>query len=203
MPGLNDWAFKLAAENKRPFHNSMDKTRVVRAIELYENEYLVREYFPPDCRLFPTREKLPRAESHKQIQDYVLSVRQSHRYAAEAYSFDLVDTTGKLPELLTGTIPEATSGVTTSHIYSMMLDVEQKAARYNLSLVGHCTDSASNSLNALLKLATPSQHLVDCGVSFLGLKLNNLYILLHFYVRSILQLPIAVGIIQQEQLYIM
>ena len=85
----------------------------------------------------------------------------------------------------------------------MMIDVEQKAARYNLSLMGHCTDLASNSLNALLKLATPSQHLVDCGVSFLGLKLNNLYILLHFYVRSILQLPIAVGIIQQEQLYIM
>jgi len=180
MPGLNDWAFKLAAESQRPFHNSMDGTRVVRAIELYENEYLVGEYFPPDCRLFPTREELTKAESHKQIQDYVLSVRHNHRYAAEAYSFDLVDTTGKLPEILTGTIPEATSGVTASHIYSMMLNVEQKAAKYNLSLVGHCTDSASNSLNALLKLATPSQYLVDCGVSFLGLKIKSFYLFAPF-----------------------
>lgn len=175
--GLNDWEFKLAAERKRPFHNSMDGARVVRTIELYEHEYLVGDYFPPDCRLFPTREELTRAESHKQIQDYVLSVRQNHRYAAEAYSFDLVDTTGKFPEILTGTIPEATSGVTASHIHSMMLIEHTK---YNLSLVGHCTDSASNSLNALLKLATPSQYLVDCGVSLFGLKLKSFYLFAPF-----------------------
>jgi len=29
MTGLNDWAFSLAAENKRPLQNSMDGTRVV------------------------------------------------------------------------------------------------------------------------------------------------------------------------------
>jgi len=30
----------------KPFHNSMDGTRVIRAMELYENEYLVGESFP-------------------------------------------------------------------------------------------------------------------------------------------------------------
>jgi len=65
IPGLNDWAFKLAIENKRPFHNSMDGTRVIRTIEFYENEYLVGGYFSPDFHLFPTSEELTRAESHK------------------------------------------------------------------------------------------------------------------------------------------
>jgi len=62
----------------------------------------------------------------------VLSVRAQSRYAAEAYSFDLVDTTGKTPDLLTGSIPEATSGVTASHIYALMLAVEEKASTHNL-----------------------------------------------------------------------
>ena len=109
-----------------------------------------------------------RVESQKQLQDYILSVRQNNRYAAEAYSFDLVDTTGEFPDMLLGSIPEVTSGVTASHIYSLMLTVEQKAEKYNLSLVGHCTDSASNALNALLKLATATQHLVKQDVHFLG-----------------------------------
>ena len=96
--------------------------------------------------MFPTPEELIRVESQKQLQDYILSVRQNNRYAAEAYSFDLVDTTREFPDMLLGSIPEATSGVTASYIYCLMLTVEQKAEKYNLSLVGHCTDSVSNAL---------------------------------------------------------
>lgn len=158
MPGLNEWAFQVASKDIRPFHNSMDGTRVVRIIELYQSEYLVGESFPPDVRIFPTSEQLTKVDSQKQLHDYILSVRENNRYAAEAYSFDLVDTTGKLPDMLLGSIPEATSGVTASHIYSLMLEVEQKAKLHNLSIVGHCTDSALNALNALLKLATPTQN---------------------------------------------
>ena len=54
-----------------------------------------------------------------QVQDYVLSVRAKANYASEAYSFDLVDTTGKLPDIMLGSIPEATSGVTASHMYML------------------------------------------------------------------------------------
>lgn len=112
----------------------------------------------------------------------MLSVRREGRYAAEAYSFDLVDTSGKLLDLLTGSIPESTSGVTASHVYAMMLEVERRASRHSLSLVGHCTDSASNALNALLKLATPTEYLVDnLKVSFLGLRRTDFYLFAPFF----------------------
>ena len=177
MPGINDWPFKLASEKFKPFHNSMDGTRVIRTIELYENEYLVGESFPTDVRSFPEPHNLPKLVSREQVQEYVLSVRAKGKYAAEAYSLDLVDTTGKLSDILLGSFPEAASGVTASHLYALMLEIERKAAVHNVSLIGHCTDSASNSLKALIKLATPSGYLVEHKISFLGLKLNgfNLY----------------------------
>ena len=50
-----------------------------------------------------------------------------------------------------------------------MLEIEKKACVYNLPLVGHCTDSAANSLKALLKQSTPFEALVEKGVCFLGL----------------------------------
>ena len=181
MPGLNNWAFQLASKQCKPFHNSMDGTRVVRTIELYENEYLVGESFPPDVRLFPEPQKLPKLESREQVQDYVLSVRGRANYAAEAYSFDLVDTTGKLPDMMLGSIPEATSGVTASHIYALMLEVEHKASLHDVSLIGHCTDSASNSLNSLIKLGTPSKYLIDHHLSFIGLQLKGYCLLAPFF----------------------
>ena len=39
MPGLNDWAFQMVAKRElRPLQNSIDGTRVVRIIELYNNK---------------------------------------------------------------------------------------------------------------------------------------------------------------------
>ena len=38
MPGLNDWAFDAASKTHRPY---MDSTRVIRAVELYRNNYLI------------------------------------------------------------------------------------------------------------------------------------------------------------------
>ena len=181
MPGINDWPFKLASEKCKPFHNSMDGTRVIRTIELYENEYLVGESFPADVRSFPEPHNLPKLVSREQVQEYVLSVRAKGNYAAEAYSLDLVDTTGKSPDIMLGSFPEATSGVTASHLYAVMLEVEHKAAAHNVSLIGHCTDSASNSLNALIKLATPSGYLVTHKISFLGLKLKGYHLFAPFF----------------------
>ena len=43
------------------------------------------------------------------------------KFAAEAYSFNLSDTTGKLPDLLTGSIPESKNGVTGDHILALIL----------------------------------------------------------------------------------
>ena len=170
---------KVAAEETKPYHNSMGGTRVVGTIELYQ-DYLVGEIFPPDVRNYPCPDDLPKANSGEQVQEYVLSVRAHSRYAAEAYSFDLVDTTGKIPDLLTDSIPEATSGVTASHIYTVMLQVEQKALAHNVSLIAHCTDSAPNALNALLKLATPSQFLITKGVVFLSLQRKDYYLFAPF-----------------------
>ena len=132
MPSLNDWAFSKGAEHCTPYQNSMDGTRVVRAIELYDDKYLVGDSFSPDIRAWPKECKLPVARSWEQVREYVLSVRRRGQYAAKAYSFDLVDTSGKLPDLLTGSIPESTSGVTASHVYSIMLEVEKKAIQHNL-----------------------------------------------------------------------
>ena len=44
------------------------------------------------------------------------------------------------------------------------MEVEKRSSKYALPLIGHCTDSASNSLRALITLATPQ--------SYQGLKRN-------------------------------
>ena len=69
---------------------------------------------------------------------------------------------------MVGSIPEATSGVTAGHILAIMLEVERKARNHNIPLIGQCTDSASNALHALAKLASPSTYTSD-SLHFLGL----------------------------------
>lgn len=140
---------------------------------------MLGEAFALDVRQFPTVDQLPKSDSWEKVQEYILSVGADNRYAAEAYSFDWVDTTGKLPDKIIGSIPEAKSGVTGSHIFALMLEADKRA--YKLPLVGHCTDSASNSLNALLKLATPAQYLVDEGVSSLGLSFEDFFLYAPFF----------------------
>ena len=170
MPGLNDWAFQMVAKRElRPLQNSMDGTRVVRIIELYNNKYLVGEMFPPSVRSWPKEAELVKVSNWELIQDYVLSVRASNRLASEAYSFDFVDTTGKYSDILIGSIPEAISGVTGDHIYSVMIEVEKQCAHYGVPLLGHCTDSASNALNALIRLASPTTFLSGLDIKFVGL----------------------------------
>ena len=54
MPGLNDWIIEKASKRvKVPLQNGMDGTRVIRAIELYLDKYLVGEQFPVDVRSYP------------------------------------------------------------------------------------------------------------------------------------------------------
>ena len=79
--------------------------------------------FSSRCSPVSLSHQLPKAESWEKVQKYVLSVRACSNYASEAYSFDLVDTNGKLPDLLTGSIPEASTGVTASHVYSGFKDL--------------------------------------------------------------------------------
>ena len=68
MPGINSWALKKASERKRvPLQNSMDGTRIIRAVELYRNEYLVGEEFPADVRCYPTESQLPTIQDPKQV----------------------------------------------------------------------------------------------------------------------------------------
>ena len=97
----------------------MDGTRIICTIELYENEYLVKESFLPDVRSFPNLDNLPKLELREQLPQYILSVRAKGKYAAEAYSLDLADTTGKSPDIMLGSVTEATSGVTASHLYTI------------------------------------------------------------------------------------
>jgi hypothetical protein len=111
----------LQQETDIPLQNSMNGTRVIQSVELYKDEYLVGGSFPPDVRAFP--DEPVKAISWEQVQEYV---RKGRRYAAEAYSFDLVDTTGEVADLLVSSIPEATSGMTASHIFALMLEVEKK-----------------------------------------------------------------------------
>ena len=71
--------------------------------------------------------------------------------------------------MLIGYIPEATSGVTGEHIYSIMIQLEKQWAHYGASLVDHCTDSASNALTTLIKHASPSTFLCEQIIKFVGL----------------------------------
>ena len=113
---------------------------------------------------------------------------------------------GKLPDLLPGSIPKSTSGVTASHvIYSIMLEVEKKAIQHNLSLTGNCTDSASNALNTLLMLATPTKYLVEeFDVTYLGLSRPDYFLFapfllsLSFHCIQCFQLSLAIFCITKD-----
>ena len=49
MPGINNWAIEKEGKHEKvPLQNGMNGTRVVRAIELYLDKYLVGEQFPTD-----------------------------------------------------------------------------------------------------------------------------------------------------------
>ena len=76
--------------------------------------------------------------------------------------------------MLIGSIPEAKKGVTGNHIFGLMMEIEKQSKTYNLSLIGHCTDSASNSLNALIKLAMPKTYKsLDCTKDIKFISLNT------------------------------
>ena len=77
--------------------------------------------------------------------EYISKVHANDLYAAEAYSIDSVDTTGKMSDMLIGSMPEAKNGVTGLHIFALMMQLENHSSKYVLPLIGHCTDSASNS----------------------------------------------------------
>ena len=164
--------------------NGMDGTRVVRIIDLYRDKYLVGKSFPPDVRCFPSPENLDQALNWEQVHQYVLSVRSEKTYASEAYSFNLSDTSGKLPDVMAGFIPESRQGVTGDHILALILEFERRAAMHSLPLIGHCTDSASNALNGLLFLASPSTYtLPGISIKFLGLPRSD-YCFFAPFIRS-------------------
>ena len=121
LPGLNDWAFEnLSLQEPTPLQISMDGSSIVRVIELYRHKYLVGESLSPDVRSWPsTEDALPSVAPEKElgIAQYVSKVRNTGKLAAEAYSVTAVDITGMNSDVLLGSIPEATKGVTASHIF--------------------------------------------------------------------------------------
>ena len=124
--------------------------------------------------MHPTSSHLPTFQNPKQTAEYIFMVRSKGLYAAEAYTMDFVDTTGKFSDFVVSSIPEAKSGVTGLHIFAMMMTVEKHCSKFALSLIGHCTDSASNSLRALITLATPSTYVkVNSNLKFLGLPISG------------------------------
>ena len=55
-----------------------------------------------------------------------------------------------------------------------MMEVEKHSGNHTLPLIGHCTDSASNALNALVKLASPATYSkLKSPLNFLGLPMDN------------------------------
>ena len=74
-----------------------------------------------------------------------------------------------------------------------------KGIQHNLSLTGHCTDSASNALNALLMLATPTKYLVEeLDVTYLELSRPDYFLFAPFFALVIPALRIPVGITEDE-----
>lgn len=177
MPGINNWVVEdIGKREVRPLQNGMDGTRVVRIVEVYQGRYMVGNEFPTDPRLFPSPDQLPVPESLEQMQQFVLNVRQKNFYAAEAYSLNISDISGKLPDILLGSIPEAKVGITAIKILALMWHVETFMLAGKVPLIGHSTDSASNSLAALVLLNSPCtyrKHISDDdlynSVQFIGL----------------------------------
>ena len=78
MPGINEWALqKVAMRENKPLQNSVDGTRVIRAIELYSDKYLIGEEFPADVRLYPKESDLPVFEDAEQIMKYIYKYGQT------------------------------------------------------------------------------------------------------------------------------
>lgn len=69
-----------------------------------------------------------------------------------------------MSNVVIGIIPEATNGVTGHHAFL-----------YDLPLVGHSMDSASNSLSALIKNASPTtfKKLTEHPIRFPGLPMDD------------------------------
>lgn len=66
-----------------------------------------------------------------------------------------------------------------------MIEFEKRAQVRNMPLVGHCTDSASNSLNALIFLASPSTYdQLSSSLVFLGLYRSDYYFFAPFLQSS-------------------
>ena len=106
LPGINGWTLDLASYREpQPLQNGMDGTRIIRVVELYRDQFLVGKAFPPNVHCFPSAEQLDEAVSWQQVQEHVMTVREKKLYAAEVYFFNLSDTTGKLPDILIGSIP--------------------------------------------------------------------------------------------------
>ena len=136
LPGINKWPLQRLAERpvSKPLQSGMDGTRIIRTLELYLQQYIVGRQYPPDVRLFAGQlYEVP--DSISELNDYVMQTRKNGAYASEAYSFNMSDTTGDYPDVLLGTIPESKSGVTGSHIMSLMMQIEREAFDYNLPLV--------------------------------------------------------------------
>uniref|UniRef100_A0A1X7VFT4 Uncharacterized protein n=1 Tax=Amphimedon queenslandica TaxID=400682 RepID=A0A1X7VFT4_AMPQE len=174
LPGLNDWSFEnISLRETTPLQISMDGTRIVCIVELYKDKYLVTESFSPDVCTWPKEENLPTVKDWDPIHDHIVKVRSSGKLAAEAYSITAVDLLGIQSDIFFGSIPEATSGVTANHIYSLMMVIEEKASKLDIPILGYCTDSAANSLCALEKLALPNDFLNDAGVKYLTLPIHG------------------------------
>ena len=92
-----------------------------------------------------------------------------------------------------GSIPEAPKSVSGSHIFALMMAIEEKASEKGLSLLGHCVDSTTNSL---AMLAIPDKNMQSLGVKYIGMA----FVILHqYYVRDILLLRIHVGTTHHAQ----
>ena len=79
LPGINDWCIKKASERPcKPLQNGMDGTRVVRAIELYLDKYLIGEEFSTDVRKFLTEFNLPILQDAEQVKNYIFDVRRNN-----------------------------------------------------------------------------------------------------------------------------
>jgi len=182
FPGINRWPLeKMSRRQLKPLQNGMDGTRIIRALDLYLGQYIVGRQYPPDVRLFAEQLSIVPGNL-SDLNDYVVETRQKGAYASEAYSFNFSDTTGEYCDVLVGTIPESTSGVTGNHIVALMLQIEKDAFEFQLPLIGHCTDSAANSLSGLIKLASPSTYSVVCDLTFIGLPSEN-YVFFSPFIR--------------------
>merc|ERR1712054_270523 len=104
---------------------------------------------------------------------YVYDVRNTNRLSAEVHTEMFRSLTSDAANLVYNIWPEASAGFSGFLHMKMWLQSVGIAHTNHLNLVVFCTDSCSTGVSAARMLTTPTDELVQKGVTYTGLDVHD------------------------------